>query len=289
MTKDKIIQILILMRVKHWIKNGLIFLPLLFSGSFFDRGRLGNAFYAFLSFSFLCSLIYIINDIKDVEKDRLHFKKKKRPLASGAISIKMSKIIVIMLLLLVGVMTCFLENSMSIGILVIYLVINLIYSFGGKNIPILDVLILVSGFILRIGYGALETDIEISHWFYLTIMSISFYLALGKRKNELKNGISTRTVLKYYNQKYLENNMYMFLALSITFYSLWCVEVSNSGKIFAPVFIMTIPYVICTVMKYSLLLEGDIDGDPIETLFSDKFLVIAVCGYIIISFIGIYV
>ncbi|PKB52363.1 prenyltransferase [Clostridium sp. HMb25] len=289
MTKDKIIQILILMRVKHWIKNGLIFLPLLFSGFFFDRGRLCNAFYAFLSFSFLCSLVYIINDIKDVEKDRLHFKKKKRPLASGAISIKMSKIIVLMLLLLVGVMTCFLENLMSIGILVIYLVINLVYSFGGKNIPILDVLILVSGFILRIGYGALETDIEISHWFYLTIMSISFYLALGKRKNELKNGISTRAVLKYYNQKYLENNMYMFLALSITFYSLWCVEVSNSGKIFAPVFIMTIPYVICTVMKYSLLLEGDIDGDPIETLFSDKFLVIAVCGYVIISFIGIYV
>ena len=216
-----------LMRIHHYLKNVLIFLPLIFSQNLFDANLFKKTILGFLSFSILSSIVYVINDIQDVEKDRRHSTKCKRPIASGAVSIKSAYILVIFISI-IGIILNYLAcgfNFKAWTLVIMYIGFNFAYSMGFKNLPIIDITILVSGFLLRVLYGSAITYIEVSKWLYLTVISMSFYLGLGKRRNELKTeGSKTRKVLKYYNHGFLDKNMYMCLGLTIVFYSLWCVD-----------------------------------------------------------------
>ena len=113
--------------------------------------------------------------------------------------------------------------------------INVAYSMGLKDVPLLDVTILASGFLLRVLFGAVLTGTEVSEWLYLTVLSGAFYFSLGKRRNELqkKKDGDTRKVLKYYTRDFLDKNMYMCLALLNTFYALWCKDITNAGMVYA--------------------------------------------------------
>lgn len=264
-----------LIRPKHYIKNLLIMLPLLFNGDFFNIKKLELLFMGFLSFSFLASCIYILNDIRDIDKDRLHPTKKNRPLASGKVSIGNAYILFSILLIIVFLIVLYCKlNIISIFLLLFYFVINILYSFGLKNIPLLDVVILVSGFFVRVLYGASILDITVSNWLYLTVISISFFFALGKRRNEIiKNGSRGRSVLKKYSKDFLDKNMYMFLSMSIIFYSLW---VSDKYLTFknGNFLIWTVPIVMIIIMRYSMIIESDCDGDPVEVITRDKIIVL---------------
>ena len=171
----------------------------------------------------------------------------------------------------------------------IYFIVNIGYTLGLKNAPIVDVFLLVSGFFIRVIYGAWVTEIPISNWMYLTIMMLSFYLALGKRRGELKyvSDTSTRPVLEYYNYAFLDKFMYLSLALSVVFYSLWCVA-DSTVLLIGPNTIWTIPLVIAICMKYSLNVEGKSDRDPVNVLLSDKILLGFVLLFIAAFMILIY-
>ncbi|EFC05396.1 prenyltransferase, UbiA family [Bulleidia extructa W1219] len=259
-----------LMRLKHCVKNILILLPLVFSGELFQYGKLLSSALGFLAFSFLASAVYILNDIQDVEKDRLHPKKKFRPIASGKVSEKQGKVLSVVAM--IGAITLnFLAttNYVSFIFLGIYLVMNIFYSKGLKNVPLLDIVVLASGFLLRLIYGGIVTNIHISNWLYLTVITASFYMGLGKRRNELGksgNQINTRKVLKYYNYAFLDKNMYMCLGLTNAFYALWVIGTQKE------VMIWTVPMVMVLGMKYSLNIERDSDGDPVEVILQDKIL-----------------
>ena len=229
------INYLKLIRVKHWLKNVLVFLPIFFSINLFNRDLFFSSIVAFLVFSFTSSIVYVINDINDVEKDKLHPIKRKRPLASGAISIGKAKILVVTLLLIVGIITYILYktkgNLFIILIPIIYLLLNILYSKGLKNIPIVDVVILVSGFVFRVMYGGVVTSVDVSKYLYLMIIFGSFYLGFGKRRNEIiKNGNKSRKVLALYNKEFLDKNMYVALALAVVSYTLWCVDTTTVSR-----------------------------------------------------------
>ena len=276
----KLLSYLKLMRVKHYIKNLLIFLPLIFSMNFYDLNKDIKTLIGFILFSLVSSIIYIINDINDIEKDKKHPKKCKRPLASGELTKKEAYILLIILALIVIIGNVILRTSWySIVILVSYLILNILYSKILKNIPIIDVICLVIGFVLRVIYGASLIDVQVSNWLYLTIISFAFYLALGKRRNELQAGGDTRKVLKFYNKEFLDKNMYMFLTLMLVFYSMWCVDESNIAK-FDNKLIYTVPILMIIAMKYSFNIENSAEGDPVEVLLSDKVLMILVLLFI---------
>ena len=174
------------MRVHHYVKNFLVYAALACSGKFFDAEKLMPATRIFVAFCFTSSIVYMINDIKDVEKDRNHPTKCKRPIAAGNISIRLA-IFVCVVLFVVATVCCIGSKSlMASFLLLLYLCLNVAYSMGLKNVPIIDVSILVSGFLIRLICGAVAADIVVSNWLYLTVISLSFYLALGKRRNELK-------------------------------------------------------------------------------------------------------
>lgn len=280
-----------LMRPKHYFKNLLIFAPLLFSANLFNLELLGQTLLGFFAFSLIASSVYIINDIQDVENDRKHPVKCKRPLASGEIKLSHAKVLTCLLILVATIVNYFVASDviMVMAWMYLYLGINIAYSNGLKNVPIIDIVILVSGFVIRVLYGSEITGIDISNWLYLTVIAMSFYLSLGKRRNELvRQQGGTREVLKYYNKEFLDKNMYVSLALTITFYALWTVDPLTLERFSGNALIWTVPLVIVICMKYSLNVEGDSEGDPVEVLFSDKMLLLLVGIFAITTGIIIY-
>ena len=274
----KIKRYLELMRPKHYLKNFLIFLPLIFSGMLFKEDFLIKAALSFMAFSMVASLVYVVNDIKDLERDKLHPKKKNRPIASGKVSVAQAIGLCFILLLIAGVFQYFASTSLlSVSLLGVYLLINILYSFGLKNVPIVDVVILSLGFLIRIFYGGASVGIEVSRWLYLVVLAFSFYLGLGKRRNEIKsNGSKTRKVNQFYTHDFLDKNMYMCLTLTVIFYSLWTVDPIQSHKMI----FWTVPLVMIIVMTYSLSIERDnSDGDPISVLAGNKMLILLVAIY----------
>ncbi len=277
-----------LMRVHHYLKNILVFAPAFFAKQIFEFENILKLLYGFLIFSLVCSVVYIINDINDIDKDKIHPKKKYRPLASGIIGIKQATILAIVLIVIVVCCEVFLFNNIvGIIILGIYLFVNIIYSTKVKNIPLFDILILVLGYVLRIYYGATILNGYVSTWLFLSVLAVAFFLGFGKRRNELiKRGIEYREVLKYYSRDFLDKVMYMFLGITIVFYALWC---ENMSSIYGNRIIFTVILVIFIVLRYSLNIELDSDGDPIDVILEDKLLIILGIIYIMSLVICVYI
>ena len=268
-------NILALLRVRHYIKNLFVYIPLFFMGKDFSVQSFWNCCMGFAAFSLTASIVYTINDIKDLENDRLHPTKKNRPLASGSVS-KFEGLLCAAFCLLSSVIISIIlivEQEVplySCGYLSLYFVLNILYSLGLKNFPIVDIIILMSGFLIRVMYGAVIAQTFVSSWLYLTVISGAFYLGLGKRRGELRGNTAdkTRKVLKSYNMGFLDKFMYMCLTMAVVFYSLWAKEYSKEQVIW------TVPIVIVICMQYSLNVEGNSDGDPVEVVLKDKKLIV---------------
>ena len=278
------------MRVHHYIKNFLVFAALACSGQLFQTKKLVLGIAAFAAFSMVSSFVYIVNDIRDKEKDRKHPTKCNRPIAAGTVSVRNAWGLAVVLLLIAAFCNGIALRMESTLLLILYLALNLAYSFGLKNVPLVDVTILVAGFLIRVLYGALITDITISNWLYLTVIAVSFYFALGKRRNELKHISSgeTRQVLKAYPVNFLEKNMGMCLTLANVFYALWSMDEKTTAFYGNEHIIFTVPVVLLITMKYSLDIENESDGDPVEVLFRDKVLLILCVLYLAIMFVILY-
>jgi 4-hydroxybenzoate polyprenyltransferase len=267
-----------LLRPKHYLKNLLIFLPLGFSGLLFNQPYLVKGVLSFLAFSMVASAVYIINDLRDKEYDAKHPRKKNRPLASGAVSTPAAIAVLVVLLTAAGLLQYIINfTAVPVSLLMIYLFINVLYSFGLKNIPIVDVTILSIGFVIRVLYGGFSEGIEVSKWLYLAVLAFSFYLGLGKRRNELvRSGSETRKVNQFYSHGFLDKNMYVFLGLTIAYYSLWAIDPAQPHKMVY----LSVPLVIAIVMAYSLAIEtGDSDGDPVNVILSKGYLLWLLVGY----------
>lgn len=268
-------------RIHHYVKNVLVFVALACSGHLFDMNKLIACVWGFLAFCMVSSAIYVINDIQDVEKDRMHPTKCHRPIASGAIPVKRAWAMAALLTVLCAFFNWMVFTIPSTILIVLYMALNIGYSMGLKNIPILDTTILVSGFLIRIVYGAIITEIVISNWLYLTVIVMSFYLALGKRRNELKRvqAGTTRKVLSFYTEGFLDKNMYVCLGLTNAFYALWAMDKGAEETGYSKYLIWTVPIVLLIFMKYSLDIEGNSDGDPVEVLVHDKVLLVLCTVY----------
>lgn len=283
-----------LMRVHHWIKNGLVMAPLFLSGTLFHSSRLWDTVLGTIAFCLISSAVYIINDMHDIAQDKLHSTKCKRPLPSGEITITRAKVL-LAALFIVSFSLNFIAGDIGTAfagaaILFIYFIINILYStFGLKNVPLLDIIILVIGYLLRLQYGSIISAVWVSSWLYLFVIAGSFYLVFGKRRNELtKENGETRRVLKGYTKEFLDKNMYSCMTLSLAFYSLWCLEKGNSLDLSVNYYLWTVPLVIVIWMKYSMDIEGDWDGDPMKVLLGDKLLMGLAVVYLAIMAVMIY-
>lgn len=282
-----------LIRVKHWLKNLLVLFPIFFNMNIHKIKYSKVLLLAFIVFCFTSSIIYVFNDISDIEKDKLHPTKKLRPLASGKISKKNAVITLITIslinIVLIGILYNINKSVLVIIIPAIYIIMNLLYSKVLKNIPIIDVSIIVTGFVLRVMYGGIVTNVTVSKYLYLMIIFGAYFLAFGKRRNEMiKNGTRSRKSLKLYNKDFLDKNMYVMLSLAIVSYTLWCVDKETITRIGKDNIYWTIPIVILILEMYSLNIEKDSNGDPIEVILESKMLLVTIFIYFCIMTIMLY-
>ena len=269
------IELLKLLRPYQWVKNGFVFVGLLFSDAGHDLGLRGNVLLAAAGFCLLSSCVYILNDILDREADRSHPVKRKRPLASGTVGASHA----FALALLCGIAGLALGAMVSravVAILSAYLVLNLAYSAGLKNIVILDVFIIAAGFMLRIFAGTWGVNIAPSHWLLLCGLLLTIFLGFAKRRAELMTsdgdgagGISQRPVLYDYSPVLLDTLMAISAAGAIVSYSLYTVSPDTIALHHTDQLIYTLPFVMYGIFRYIFLVHRRGGEDPARTLLTD--------------------
>ena len=263
--------ILQLLRIKHWIKNIFVLAPLVFSGAYNDLTSVYLAFMATLVFGLAASSIYIINDIHDVEQDRIHAEKAQtRPIARGDISIKQAMLICIAILLLVLVLS-YIFFPKVLMVIVFYVLLMVAYTYYLKHQPVFDIFTIAIGFVLRIYAGALAISVPVSSWMFITSLALALYLAAIKRRQELQlMGTEARNVLQYYSVTLLTRYAEMSAVAALVFYSLYVVTEK-------PVMVVTIPIVLFGIFRYWLVVEKYGAGEsPIDVLFKDKILIFTI-------------
>lgn len=280
-----------LIRPLHWIKNTLIFLPPFFLSVIFKDDIIWRLPLGFLSFSLVASSIYIINDIFDREHDKLHPERNQRPLATGNAKTSVAWFLSVLFLMLGFSLVCFSKNFLIASLsLAFYFITNISYSCGLKNIPVLDVFLLSSGFVFRIFFGGAFFNIPISSWLFLCVFSVALYFAFGKRKSEFKKYADNgRPVLKKYTEMFLNAHYYLFCVLSILFYCLWTIMRTGLNEHSVGKFALTIPFMIFIVARYNLVVEtSDEYADPVPTLFRDRWLLLATGFFVFTNFLFLY-
>jgi 4-hydroxybenzoate polyprenyltransferase len=279
-------QHLALLRPKDWAKNGFLFIPLFFSGSLFQHQALIHLLIGFVSFSCAASAIYIVNDYRDIEDDRRHPIKRKRPLAAGTVSIQTALILSIALLVL-SITTAWLADSSGRFLIIIgiYLLMNLAYTFYLKNISILDIMIVAAGFVLRVKAGGILADVELSLWLNMMVFLLAMFLAIAKRRDDtllkLQTGDEMRKSIKGYNIEYLNTMLGLFAAIIIMAYLMYCASPITYERLKTHHLYYTSIFVIAAMMRYlQLALVQNKAGSPTEILFKDRFIQITMILWI---------
>jgi 4-hydroxybenzoate polyprenyltransferase len=277
----------------HWIKNLSIFAAVFLSGIMFDKGLLALTIQAFIVFCFATSATYIINDLLDVKSDRLHPIKKFRPIASGSLPVPIA-IVEAVFLAAIALIISFELNSLLFFLVIAYIVMQVFYSLGLKNIAIVDIVIIATGFVIRVYAGAFVVNAHLSVWFLLCVISVALFLASGKRRAELnligENSPATRKSLGNYKKELLNSYVTMFANASWMSWSLftffespkatlpfWLVlaELSRTTTI-NKLLMFTIPVTIFGIMRYESLIFANRSESPEKVLLTDKSLIIAI-------------
>jgi len=267
------------MRPKQWMKNVLIFTALIFDEKLLNLQAFLVTFAGFILFSLISSTVYLLNDITDVEADRLHPKKKNRPIASGELKISTARWAVAFLLAVTIPLAYLLSPSFCL-ILLLYLVLNLSYSRWLKHIVIIDVFVLASFYVIRVVAGLTLIEVtRFSPWLYVVTTLLALYIGLGKRRAELTllsdNAQSHRKVLDGYSIPLLDQYITIVSATTIVAYSLYTFSAPNLPANHA--MMLTIPFAIYGILRYLYLVQTNHGGGaPEEELLTDRPLQVAI-------------
>lgn len=256
--------------------------------SFYDISKVVSSILVFFEFCLVSSCIYIINDIVDIDKDREHPKKRFRPIASGEILVDKAIIIAGVLMGVALVLAFVSKNINSFLVICLYFGLNIAYSLYLKKMALIDVFVISLGFLMRIYAGAFAIDVKVSSWLLLTALSLSLFLAFGKRYGEKKkvDDFTTRDVLADYDIKTLKDYISICMTLTIVFYSLYC---AIGSGILGEYGVITVPIVMFAMFRYFMNLGQEVnDGDPTEVVLKDRIIQICVLLYIVIVIILIW-
>jgi len=276
-----------LLRPKQWVKNLFIFAALLFSKNIDKLPYVLIAAYAFLCFCTTSSTVYIFNDLLDIEKDRLHPRKRKRPLAAGVIS-KSEALILMAFMLPSTVAFSFMVNYRFGIIIMIYLLNNVLYTLYVKHLVILDVMSIALGFILRVAGGALAIGVLISPWLLLCTFLLALFLGFSKRRNELLvlqgDAQSHRLILEHYSLEFIDSMLSIVTASTLISYSLYTFFASDDKYS-----MVTILFVLYGIFRYQYLIYNKKLGEsPEEIVLTDRPLLINIVLWVLTSIVILY-
>jgi len=275
-----ILELLRAMRPKQWTKNIVVFAALVFDAKLTDVDYLLRAMVGFVVFCFISGTVYLINDLADIERDRQHPKKRHRPLASGRLPVRAAQF-AIPVSVLICLPVAFVLNPLFCGIVTLYLVMQIGYSFVLKNVVIVDVLTIAAGFVLRVGGGAALVDAErFSPWLYVCMVLLALFMGLSKRRGELvllqANANHHRAILDEYSLPFLDEMIGVVTATTVLAYALYTFDPGNPHLPANNTMMLTIPFVLYSIFRYLYLIhqKGE-TAPPDEVLLKDHPLQIA--------------
>ena len=278
------------MRPQEWIKNVLVFAGLLFSGKVDDVGAVGTASLAFLAFCAISSAGYLINDLNDVELDRAHPRKRNRPIAAGELA-ERNAVVLAIVLTVAALAIAFATVNWKVGLMVAgYGAAQLAYSFGLKQVVIVDVMMIAGLFILRVVAGAEAVDAHASEWLILCTGMLACFLGFTKRRqeavSELHQGTESRPVLEHYSLPFLDQMVAMVTAGTVLTYSIYTVDSPLIGN----EMMYTIPPVVYGLFRYLYLIYDRADDRSTAAIVSeDKGMIAAGASFAIVAFLLLYV
>ncbi len=280
-----------LMRVDQYIKNFIVLLPLLFSSELFTDWKILPVLLGTFMFCLVSSAVYIMNDIADADNDAKNPAKCNRPIASGKVSKRNATILCALLVIIPIVVSCVALPPISAVWIAIYFCINITYSLGLKDVIVLDVVFIVTGFVIRAIYGSIIADVEVSKWLYFLIASLVTFTTVGKRVNEKRrmerNGICIRKVIENISERDLLIFLYTSLVLLNIFYIVW---ISDIMYICATNPLWTIPFMMIFSWKsYVIIQNNNTDHDPLPLFVRDKMWLLSFIVLIASVIITFYV
>ena len=285
-----------LLRPLQWIKNGFVFAPVFFSTNLLKPEFFWPTFVVFASFCLISSSIYCFNDLQDVEADRLHPKKCKRPIASGNISVKAGY--AMMLLCMAGAFTL-LPLAKSVNTPYLYIIIggywlmNIAYCLRLKQIAILDVTIIAIGFVMRVLIGGVATNIWISHWLVLMTFLVTLFLAFTKRNDDFRlyeqTGQKPRVSITGYNKTFINEATAIIGSVTMVSYIMYTMSPEVIERMGTRYIYLTSGWVLAGLLRYlqNMIVYG-LSGSPTKSLVKDHFIQICIIGWIISFFAIIY-
>jgi 4-hydroxybenzoate polyprenyltransferase len=273
-----IVEIFKSLRPQQWIKNFFIFAPVIFSRNLLNRPVVLKSAAAFAAFCLIASAHYIFNDIRDLEEDRLHPVKSKRPLASGRLKTGPA----VLSCAVFAVLGLAVAAAINRGVLIIsaaYFVLQVLYSLRLKHVVILDVFVVAAGFVIRVVAGGLAIEVAISSWLLICTMMLALFLAMGKRRHEIVllegNARNHRPILKEYNTDLLDQMISVVTASTLVAYCLYTISEETVAKFGTRKLIYTVPFVLYGIFRYLYLIHLKAEGGSPESLIiKDKPLLL---------------
>ena len=281
-----------LIRVRQWVKNLFLFIPSFFAGHLFKTDELLLVGVGAFAFSLVASAVYVINDYRDRFVDRLHPTKKFRPIASGEISTATAWTIIV-ILVVSGLIIAATLKTTFFYLLFSYFVMNLGYSFGLKNIPILDLFIVSLGFLLRVYSGGVIADLPITHWLSIMILLLALFLIVAKRRDDIlmnaKNGCIIRKSTQSYNLDFINSCITLLSAVVIVAYIMYTVSPEVTERFNSNYLFITAIFVIAGIMRYlQIIFVENKSGSPTRIFVRDKFILLTIGGWILSFYLIIY-
>lgn len=268
-----------LLRIEQYIKNIFVLAPLFFSKEFVKLDQTIQSLLAVLIFSMIASSIYIFNDIRDLEEDRNHPTKQFRPIASKQVSVR-NAVIIMLFLIFTGLFSAFFISVNFFIILIIYLVLNFLYSLGLKHISIVDIVIVSIGFVLRVFAGAVVINVVVTSWIILITFMLSLFLAFAKRRDDIllaNQGNKTRKNIHGYSLTFVDSAMVLMAGVVIVSYILYTVSPEIEVRYNSQYLYLTVLFVIVGILRYMQItyIENQ-SGNPTKIALKDKFLQITI-------------
>ncbi|SHL42085.1 4-hydroxybenzoate polyprenyltransferase [Chitinophaga jiangningensis] len=281
-----------LLRPKHWAKNAFLFIPLFFAGELFNLGKIAELIVAFIAFSLTASSIYIINDYQDIEADKKHPVKCKRPLASGEVS-KSAALVLFSVCVLVGLGLAYYVRPKYAFVVSIYFALNLLYSFGLKHISILDIIILAIGFVLRVKAGGIASEVAMSEWLMIMVFLLALFMAIAKRRDDvlikLSSGQEMRKAAKGYNLDFMNVMLALVSAVIIVAYLMYTMSPETQVRFQTYRLYYTSLFVIGGLLRYlQITYVENNTGSPTKILYKDRFIQLTIFLWVLSFYFLIY-
>jgi 4-hydroxybenzoate polyprenyltransferase len=280
--------VLRLLRPRQWIKNLLLFAALVFAEQLFEPRAVGLACLAFVAFCLASSSVYVVNDLVDAERDRQHPEKRRRPIAAGEVAPR-SAALLAALLTAAALAAAFWIGRGFGAAAVVYLGLSHFYTLAGKNVVVLDVMLVAAGFVIRAVAGALAIHVPYSDWFVLCTLFLAMFIAFSKRRAELvavgSGAPRSRPVLALYSEGSLAAFTATSMAAAVISYSLYVQDAHDESALLP----FTVPFVIFVILRYHLLVErGALGEKPEEAIFRDRALLASLLGFGAVALAAFY-